>query len=161
MGGCGGGVRDAGGTRHRGGGGAHLLARWTGRPAGGFPCVGRAFARGDPAVRGPRRGPVAPDVRRRVVGRVLLVGDAAGYVDAITGEGIAVAIASARVLVQALAAGQPERYEREWRSVSRSYRVITSGLLQVRAQPRLARCVVPVAARLPRVFGYVVNQLAG
>jgi len=101
------------------------------------------------------------DVRRRVVGRVLLVGDAAGYVDAITGEGIAVAIASARVLVQALAAGHPERYEREWRRVSRSYRVITSGLLHIRAQPRLAQCVVPVAARLPRVFGYVVNQLAG
>lgn len=106
-------------------------------------------------------GPLRQDVRRRVVGRVLLVGDAAGYVDAITGEGIAVAIASARVLVQALAADHPERYEREWRRVSRSYRVITSGLLQVRAQPRLARCVVPVAARLPRVFGYVVNQLAG
>jgi len=106
-------------------------------------------------------GPLRQDVRRRVVGRVLLVGDAAGYVDAITGEGIAVAIASARVLVQALAAGHPERYEREWRRVSRSYRVITSGLLQVRAQPRLARCVVPVAARLPRVFGYVVDQLAG
>lgn len=106
-------------------------------------------------------GPLRQDVRRRVCGRVLLVGDAAGYVDAITGEGIAVAIASARALVQSLAAGDPERYEREWRRVSRPYRVITSGLLTARQHPYAARLVVPAAARLPRVFGYAVNRLAG
>lgn len=106
-------------------------------------------------------GPLRQDVRRRVVGRVLLVGDAAGYVDALTGEGIAVSIASARVLVQCLAAGHPERYERGWLRVSRSYRVITSGLLAARRNPVLARAVVPVAARLPRTFSRVVNRLAG
>lgn len=106
-------------------------------------------------------GPLRQDVRRRVVGRVLLVGDAAGYVDAITGEGIAVAIASARVLVAALAAGRPECYEREWHRVSRPYRVLTSGLLTARQHPQVARRVVPAAARLPRVFGYAVNRLAG
>ena len=34
---------------------------------------------------------------------MLLVGDAAGYVDALTGEGIAVAVAGARALVDCLA----------------------------------------------------------
>lgn len=106
-------------------------------------------------------GPLRQDVRRRVVGRVLLVGDAAGYVDALTGEGIAVAVASAEVLVRCLADGRPERYEREWLRVSRPYRVITSGLLAARRSPVLARAVVPAAARLPRTFAHVVNRLAG
>ena len=39
-----------------------------------------------------------------MAGRVLLVGDAAGYVDALTGEGIAVSLACARALVDCVAA---------------------------------------------------------
>ncbi len=46
---------------------------------------------------------------RRVAGRVLLVGDAAGYVDALTGEGIALGLAQARAAVDAFAPGAPER----------------------------------------------------
>jgi flavin-dependent dehydrogenase len=111
------------------------------------------------AVRG--AGPLRQDVRRRVHGRVLLVGDAAGYVDALTGEGIAVSIAGARVLVQCLVAGHPERYERQWRRVSRPYRLITAGLLAARQRPVTTRVVVPAAARLPRAFGFAVNRLAG
>jgi flavin-dependent dehydrogenase len=42
-----------------------------------------------------------------VAGRVLLVGDAAGYVDALTGEGIAVALACARALLGCVAADDP------------------------------------------------------
>ena len=127
----------------------------------GFPALTDRIA-GAPVVSADRgAGPLRQDVRRRVVGRVLLVGDAAGYVDAITGEGIAVAVASARVLVAALAAGRPERYEREWHRVSRPYRLLTSGLLLARQHPRVARRVVPAAARLPRVFGFAVNKLAG
>lgn len=106
-------------------------------------------------------GPLRQDVRRRVGGRVLLVGDAAGYVDALTGEGISVALASARVLVQALLAGEPQRYETAWRRVSREPRLLTAGLLAARRTPGLNRVVVPAAAALPRVFGAVVDRLAG
>ena len=45
--------------------------------------------------------------RRRVAGRVLLVGDAAGYVDALTGEGIALGLAQARAAVAAVARRRP------------------------------------------------------
>lgn len=126
-----------------------------------FPELAARLAGAEPvsAVRG--AGPLRQDVRRRVAGRVLLVGDAAGYVDALTGEGIAVALASARVLVACLAAGEPQRYEREWRRVSRPYRVLTGGLLAARRTPGLSRAVVPAAAALPRVFGAVVDRLAG
>ena len=57
-------------------------------------------------------GPLRQRSRARVSGRVLLVGDAAGYVDALTGEGIAVGLASARAAVAAIAAGTPTAYER-------------------------------------------------
>lgn len=110
------------------------------------------------AVRG--AGALRQRVRSRVAGRVLLVGDAAGYVDALTGEGIAVSLACARALVQCLVAGQPERYEREWWRASRRYRLLTESLLWVRRQPPLARSIVPAAALAPKVFAGVVDQLA-
>ena len=54
----------------------------------------------------------------RVHGRILLVGDASGYLDALTGEGLGVGLAQADVLARCLAAGQPAAYERAWRRVS-------------------------------------------
>lgn len=125
-----------------------------------FPALRERLAGAEPASSTRGAGPLRQDVRRRVAGRVLLVGDAAGYVDALTGEGIAVAVASAQVLVEALVAGDPERYEREWRRVSRPYRVLTGGLLAARRSP-LARGVVPAAAAAPWLFGRVVDRLAG
>ncbi len=117
-------------------------------------------------LRGARAGPVrgAGPLRRhtstRVDGRVLLVGDAAGYVDALTGEGIAVSLACAKVLVQCLAAGNPERYESLWLRESRRYRTLTSSLLWASGRPELRRRLVPAAQRVPWVFGAVVGQLA-
>jgi flavin-dependent dehydrogenase len=91
---------------------------------------------------------------------VLLVGDAAGYVDALTGEGVSVSLAAARALVECLDADRPQDYERQWRQVSRRYRLLTGALLMASRRPLLRRAVVPAAARLPRVFGAVVDQLA-
>jgi len=53
-----------------------------------------------------RRQARAPITTRRC----LLVGDAAGLVDPLTGEGIRMAIKSGRLAAQALLAGRPERY---------------------------------------------------
>ncbi len=105
-------------------------------------------------------GPLRQQTSARVAGRVLLVGDAAGYVDALTGEGIAVAVACAAALVDCIAADDPGSYERRWLAASRRYRVITSSLLWARRQPLLAPHIVQLAARLPRVFGAAVQQLA-
>jgi flavin-dependent dehydrogenase len=91
---------------------------------------------------------------------VVLVGDAAGYVDALTGEGVSVSLASARALVECLAAGRPRDYDAQWRRVSRRYRLITEALLGAARHPALRRTIVPAAARLPRVFAAAVDQLA-
>ncbi|MEV6211989.1 NAD(P)/FAD-dependent oxidoreductase [Kitasatospora sp. NPDC051914] len=110
------------------------------------------------AVRG--AGPLHQRARARVAGRALLVGDAAGYLDALTGEGLSVALACAGELVRCVRAGRPEAYEQAWRRASRSYRLLTGALLWARQRPVLAPRIVPLAARLPRVFEAGVNLLA-
>ncbi len=124
-----------------------------------FPQLLKQLADAEPTgtVRG--AGPLRQRTTRRVAGRVLLVGDAAGYVDALTGEGIAVSLACARSLVSAVLQANPQSYERAWRSDSRRYRWITHTLLAARriAQP----AIVPAAALLPDVFRAAVRQLAG
>jgi flavin-dependent dehydrogenase len=117
-----------------------------------------AQARPVTPVRG--AGPLRRSARRRVCGRVLLAGDAAGYVDALTGEGIALAFAGAEALVECLARGRPDDWEAEWRRLTRSYRRLTSGLLAVRRRPRLARGIVPAAAWFPGVFAAAVDGVS-
>lgn len=123
-----------------------------------FPRLAERLAGVDPTggVRG--AGPLRQRVAGRVAGRVLLVGDAAGYVDALTGEGIAVSMASARSLVAAVLQGEPAAYERLWLRDTRRYRWITSGLLAARRVA--APAIVPAAAALPDVFRLAVRQLA-
>jgi flavin-dependent dehydrogenase len=64
-----------------------------------FPALSRRLSGAACAsdVRG--AGPMRQDVRRRVHGRVLLVGDASGYLDALTGEGLGVGLAQAEALL--------------------------------------------------------------
>lgn len=110
------------------------------------------------AVRG--AGPLRQHVRRRVHGRVLLVGDAAGYVDALTGEGINVALSCAQALVTSIVSGRPESYEQQWRRLTRPSRLLTAALLTARHTPGLSRAIVPAAARLPAVFSFAIETLA-
>ena len=110
------------------------------------------------SVRG--AGPLRQRSRGRVAGRALLVGDAAGYVDALTGEGIAAGLAQAEAAVAAVAAERPDDYEGAWRRLTRRHDLLTHALLQVTRPAVLRSRLVPVAARLPRVFGAAVDQLA-
>ena len=125
-----------------------------------FPSLVRRLA-GRPltAVRG--AGPLWQRTSRRVVGRVLLVGDAAGYVDALTGEGISLGLAQAAAAVEAVADGDPSSYEQQWTSITRSYRLLTTGLVAAASVPLLRQTLVPAAEALPGVFGAIVDRLAG
>jgi menaquinone-9 beta-reductase len=106
-------------------------------------------------------GPLRQRTRRRVAGRVLLVGDAGGYVDALTGEGIRLGLAQARAAVEAVRAGRPERYEPAWRRITRDYRALTTALLVAASSPRMRGRIVPLAHRLPWLYGGIVDRLAG
>ena len=128
-------------------GAARRAAARRARPAAGQRrCAARPAAAGRPA---PGRG------------RVLLVGDASGYLDALTGEGIGVALAQAAVLAACLAA-RPARRLRAG---------LAAGLPQVAAAHRRACCgpgtsrcsaraSCPPPQRLPRLFTAIVNQVA-
>jgi flavin-dependent dehydrogenase len=105
-------------------------------------------------------GPLRQRCRRVVAGRVLLVGDAAGYVDALTGEGIAVSLAAADELANCLVADRPGDYDAAWRRASRRYRLLTHTLLQVRRVPVVPRTITPLAGRVPWLFAAAVDQLA-
>lgn len=123
------------------------------------PALAERLADAAPASELRGAGALAQRARSRTSGRVALVGDASGYVDALTGEGLRVGLAQARVLVQQLAAGDLLGYERAWRRSTRDFRVLTAGLLAAATSPARG-LIVPAAAALPRVFGAVVNRLA-
>ncbi|MDG9717241.1 NAD(P)/FAD-dependent oxidoreductase [Streptomyces sp. DH24] len=110
------------------------------------------------SVRG--AGPLRQRARTRTHGRVLLVGDAAGYIDALTGEGVSLALTGARALVDNVRRGTPSRYEADWNRATRRHRILTELLVRARQQPALAPHIVPTAARLPRLFASAVNALA-
>ena len=111
---------------------------------------------------GPDRaaGPLRQKVRSRTAGRVLLVGDAAGYVDALTGEGLGIAFGAAELLVGCVLNDRPGDYDRQWRRMSRRYRVLTAALLHASAYAPLRSRIVPAATALPKIFAGIVNQLA-
>jgi flavin-dependent dehydrogenase len=111
---------------------------------------------------GPDRaaGPLRQAARRRVAGRVLLVGDAAGYVDALTGEGMGLAFGASETLVDCIVRGRPGDYERAWRHVTRRYRLMTEAVVRAAAVAPLRSRIVPAAAMLPGVFSAAVDQLA-
>lgn len=144
--------------------GVAFLGRRTGssyeETLGAFPELAARLtgARAVTSVRG--AGPLRQRVRAPRAGRVLLVGDAAGYVDALTGEGIAVGLASAREAVAAIVASRPEDYAAAWRRVSRRYRWSAGGLLVVAGNPVLRRGLVPAAAAMPAAFRWAVDHVA-
>jgi flavin-dependent dehydrogenase len=105
-------------------------------------------------------GPLRQRSTSRVKGRVLLVGDAAGYVDALTGEGIALGLAQARAAVDAIVSGRSRDYEAAYRKLGRRHELLTKTLLAASQRPAVRSRLVPLAARLPWVFGAAVNQLA-
>ncbi len=104
-------------------------------------------------------GPFETRVARRRVGRVLLVGDAAGYLDPLTGEGLKLGFLGAEAAVSAIATGQPERWEHDWQRITRRYYWGTLGLLVLTGQPWIRRTMVPVLARAPWILGGALRFL--
>lgn len=124
-----------------------------------FPAL-RERVDGRPVTTVRGAGPLRQRSRRRVAGRTLLVGDAAGYVDALTGEGVALGMAQARAAVASIVAGAPAGYEREWRRLTWRYELMTRALVGATSTTAGRRVLVPLAVALPRLFGAAVNVLA-
>lgn len=101
-------------------------------------------------------GPLFVQSRARVSGRALLVGDAAGYIDALTGEGLSVGFAQAQAAVNALVRGEPNAYDRDYARVTRLKNALTYGLLSL-SQSRFRPHLLPAAARIPGLMALGVR----
>jgi menaquinone-9 beta-reductase len=129
-----------------------------------FPRLAEPLTGVEPDSQPRGAGPLARVARARVADRFALVGDAAGYVDAVTGEGLTLAFACAEalgaLLPDALAKGAGRDvllpYERTFQRVFRKYSWTTHGLLMLARRPRLRRRVVRMLGRAPWLFERVL-----
>ncbi len=130
-----------------------------------FPVL-RARLEGAPADSRPRgAGPLAQSARSPISDRLVLVGDAAGYVDAITGEGLSLSLACAEalgsILPAALEQGATRKtlvpYERYFAGAFRRYAVACRIVLGFARRPPLRRHALHLLARHPRLFDRLIK----
>lgn len=91
-------------------------------------------------------------VPRLVKGNVLLIGEAAGSVDAITGYGLAIAFQQAIALRDAFSAGHPGWYAAPALALQRKPRVMSEMLTFLGKHPRLCRRIITASAKEAAVF---------
>jgi flavin-dependent dehydrogenase len=108
-------------------------------------------------------------VATRVLDRLVIAGDAGGYVDAITGEGVSLALEEALLLGEALpgvlAAGATRAsllgWERAARARRRRHAAVTRLVLSMARRPRLRRLAVGGLGRAPALFDALVARAVG
>ncbi len=111
-------------------------------------------------------GPLLQRVRARGKDRLALVGDAAGYVDAITGQGLSLAFASAALLVEALPEDLSQdlgpalrRYDRSLRGRWLRYALPAKVLLALARRPALRRRALRLTVRFPVLFRTLLGMV--
>ncbi|HSN90760.1 MAG TPA: FAD-dependent monooxygenase [Anaeromyxobacteraceae bacterium] len=134
-----------------------------------FPALA-ARLRGAEAETAPRgAGPFPRTSSARTKDRLVLLGDAAGYLDAITGDGLPLALGCAldlaAILPHALACGASRAalapYERAWRRRWRVYALYTRAVLGLARRPVLRRRLLQFAAGRPAVLQRLVAAAVG
>jgi len=83
---------------------------------------------------------------------VALVGDAAGYRDAITGEGLSLAFHQAAALAAAIERADPREYEKRHRRLVTLPNTLIAGLLFVEQRPYLRHRLIETLAGSPDLF---------
>ena len=89
--------------------------------------------------------------------RVALVGDAAGYLDALTGEGLCLGLRQAELLANLVMKKKVVGYHSAYRILKRRHVCVVSGLLWLLEQPKLRGRVFEALAGSPRTFQSVIN----
>jgi len=108
---------------------------------------------GAPADSSPRgAGPLEQRVSAVTRANLALVGDASGYLDAITGEGLALSFHQAFALVDAMRAGDLSRYARAHRRIAALPLALTRLLLAIERRPALRARVMRALSRRPDAF---------
>ena len=122
-----------------------------------FPEVAKRLGEPCSELRG--AGPFERRSRAPMKGRVLLIGDASGYLDPLTGEGIRLGLDTAMAAINAIAGGRPQAYSRSWVQATRMYWWLTGGLLFVRRRPWMRRRMVGLLRRIPWLMRVAIDAL--
>lgn len=127
----------------------------------GFPVLAARLRGARSATRG--RGGITGDWRQSRVVRqnIALVGDAAGLVDAISGDGLRLAFCQAVALAEALASQNPARYQVRHRRLMRRPGHMAQVLLAMQNSPFLQRQVIGLLARQPALFRRLLSLHTG
>ncbi|HEV2381343.1 MAG TPA: FAD-dependent monooxygenase [Terriglobia bacterium] len=107
----------------------------------------------------------AVSVTRRLArvcaGRVALIGDASGGVDAITGAGLSLAFTQAGLLGDCLESGDLARYQAEHRALARRPALMARALLLLESHGRLRRRMMRAFVAEPELFAGLVAMHVG
>ncbi len=115
-------------------------------------------------------GPLAQRSRAVIGQRTALIGDASGYIDACTGEGLSLAFEQALALADALASGRRgddfeadalQAYARSHRRLTRNYRWLTPVVRALIQRRRLWNLSVAVLGRWPTLFRRLLSWNMG
>lgn len=106
-------------------------------------------------------GPLEQRSRGVLAPGVALVGDAAGYLDALTGEGLAVGFATGMALVRRFADGELGQYPRDHRALLAGYYRSTEVLLACARHPRWRRLAIRLLGRYPQLFAALLAVSTG
>jgi flavin-dependent dehydrogenase len=100
-------------------------------------------------------------LRRVSCGQIALIGDAAGSVDAITGDGLSLSFQHALALADALCAGDLEQYQCEHRRLMRRPVMMETVLLLLDRLPAVRRAAMRILALEPPIFARLLSAHAG
>jgi flavin-dependent dehydrogenase len=128
---------------------------------GEFPELLARLKKAEPASR--ERGAITVTRRFRRVyrGRTVLVGDASGGVDAITGEGLCLAFRQAALLGESLASGNLARYQESHRRLMRRPALMARMMLFMAQHSHLRRRTMQVFQSSPRSFAGMLAMHVG
>jgi flavin-dependent dehydrogenase len=134
-----------------------------------FPRLASRLAAAEAETSARGAGPLARSAAARTAERLVLLGDAAGYLDAVTGEGLSLgfgcALDLAEVLPASIAAGATapslQGYERAWARRWRPYAAWTRLVLGLAHHPALRRRILGLAAARPSPFERLVAAAVG
>ncbi|HEY3636919.1 MAG TPA: FAD-dependent monooxygenase [Rhizomicrobium sp.] len=102
---------------------------------------------------------VSRRLRRVFRGRTVLVGDASGSVDAITGEGLSLSFHQAIALSEALCHGRLASYQAEHSRLARRPAFVADTLLSLDRFPALRRTIFKALALDPPIFAKLLTTL--
>jgi flavin-dependent dehydrogenase len=126
-----------------------------------FPAVAQRLRGAEPSS--VERGAVS--VTRKLArvyrGRVVLIGDASGGVDAITGEGLCLAFKQAALLGDALVSGDLAAYQAGHRALARRPAMMSRALLLLENRERLRERVMRALRAEPSLFARLLAAHTG